>query len=251
MSEPVITRCLQLPLDRIQPSRLNPRSARTEAGIVELAQSIRRYGLLQPIVVRPAAADRWQIVAGHRRFEAARRAGLDPISAFPLPGTSDRLALELMLAENVQRENLDPIDEATVYQRLKDECQLTQEQLAARVGKSQPYISAMLGLLLLPVDVQHLIRRGEITASHGKRLVAFAEQPEEVRRLAKRAVGQSVADWSREVASAKGKPLKPTLRATLERFVALLEGREEPLGPEEWTPLLADAQAALGRGEAK
>ena len=192
---------LELPLDRIRASSQNPRSATNEAGIAELAQSILRYGLIQPIVVRetPIGGRTWEIIAGHRRCEAARRAGLERIRAVLLRETPDRLALELMLAENVQREGLDPIDEARAYQRLMDECRLTQAQLAARVGRSQPHVSGMLALLELPVDVQFQVKRREIPVSHGKRLAVLADRPDECRRLAAKAARTSFPELSREV----------------------------------------------------
>ena len=184
------------------------------------------------------------------RCEAARRAGLERIRAVLLRETPDRLALELMLAENVQREGLDPIDEARAYQRLMDECRLTQAQLAARVGRSQPHVSAMLALLELPVDVQFQLKRGEIPVSHGKRLAVLADRPDECRRLAAKAARTSFPELSREVTQVRSGSVAcppPSVRQALAEFVALLEGRTEPLTPAEWESALRSARAALGR----
>lgn len=244
--------CTELRLENIRPSELNPRGAMDEAALADLVASVRVHGILCPILVREArfgSGHFWEIVAGHRRYAAAQEVGLKKIPAVMVRRVDGRHALELMLVENVQREDLDPIEEAQAYQRLISECGYTQQKLAERVGKTQPHISATLRMLDLPVDVQHLVKRGEISRSHGKRLQVLTDRPDEVRRLAKQAVnGLSVHQLDRVVKTQTGGKLnRAQLREdALRAFVTLLDGRTEPLQPEEWAGLLADAKTALG-----
>lgn len=243
--------CSDLSMDRIRPSTLNPRAEIEPEALAELMESIRNVGLIQPIVVRPGRISQggplWEIIAGHRRYEACRQLGHRRIAAVIRRQVSDAAALELMLCENLQRADLDPIEVATAYRRLIDECKITQTALAERVGKTKAEISTMLGLLELPPDVQHLLKRREITVSHGKYLLSIADQPEQVRRLARRAAqGLRVADIRREVGKLHGRTPRLAPADALRAFVELLDGREEALQPEEWAELLAQAKAALG-----
>ena len=136
----------------------------------ELAASIRTLGLIQPITVRKKSADRYQIISGERRFRACRLAGMDMIPAY-IRDASDQGMLEMAIVENIQRENLDPIEVALSYQRLIEECNLTQEQMADRVGKKRASVTNYLRLLKLPAKVQHDLKVGLLSVGHAKVLL--------------------------------------------------------------------------------
>jgi ParB family chromosome partitioning protein len=159
------------PVHSIVPNPFQPREVFDEAAIEELAASIREKGLLQPLLVRPAATG-YQLIAGERRFRAALRAGLDrvPISVREV---SDVEALELALVENLQRENLNPVEEARAYRRLCDEFNLAQEDVALRVGKSRSAVTNSLRLLQLPASVLAMLESGELSAGHGRTLLGL------------------------------------------------------------------------------
>jgi ParB family transcriptional regulator, chromosome partitioning protein len=159
---------LDVPLARIAPSPYQPRRRMDDAGLEELAASIREHGVLQPVLVTETL-DGYQLVAGERRVRASRLAGLERIPAL-VRQLADRDQLEVALVENVQRADLDPIDEATAYRQLVDEFGLTQETVAARVGKSRASVANTMRLLDLHADVQAAIADGRITEGHGRAL---------------------------------------------------------------------------------
>lgn len=185
-----------LPLDQIEPSPLNPRQTIDQAALAELADSIRRHGLLQPILVRdhpdPSRLNRWVIVAGERRWRAAVLAGLERIAVRVLLGLNDRDHLRLALVENLQRRDLNPLEEAEGYRRLIDEAGLTQKAVGESVNRSQPAIANALRLLELPEVVRERIRTGQLTASHGIALASFKAFPAIAERLATLAVEQNL-----------------------------------------------------------
>jgi len=159
---------IEVPLARVTPSPYQPRRHMDDAGLEELAASIREHGVLQPILVTETL-DGYQLVAGERRVRAARLAGLERIPAL-VRQLADRDQLEVALVENVQRADLDPIDEATAYRQLIDEFGLTQERVAERVGKARASVANTLRLLDLHADVQAAIAEGRITEGHGRAL---------------------------------------------------------------------------------
>lgn len=179
-----------VPKDRLEPGRFQPRRRFGEEALNALADSIREHGVLQPILARPqpGADDRFEIVAGERRWLAARRAGLAevPVTVREL---DDRTAMEAALAENVQRRNLSPIEEAEGYSRLLEEFGCTQERLSTVVGRSRPHIANTLRLLALPDAVRHLVDEGSLSAGHARALLA-APDPE---GLAYRTVAQGLS----------------------------------------------------------
>ena len=177
-----------MPLSWIRPSTLNPRKHFDEEGITELAESIRRDGLLQPILVREVSATHFEIIAGERRFRAAQRAGLSFVPVRVLRDVDDRRALQLALIENLQRRDLDPIEEAQGYRRLREAVGLKQGEIASAVNRSQPAIAKSLGLLELPEDVQQLIRTGELSVAHGVALGRYKHWPKVASLLAKYAI---------------------------------------------------------------
>jgi ParB family chromosome partitioning protein len=159
----------EIDVDLIDPNPEQPRSRFTDSALDELAQSILANGIVQPIVVR-RKGDRYEIVAGERRWRAAQRAGLRRIPAAVKEVSDDKL-LELALIENIQREELNPVEEAAAYRKLIDNMGLTQEALAASVGKDRTLIATSLRLLKLPADIQLLIEEGKLSAGHGRALL--------------------------------------------------------------------------------
>lgn len=159
----------EIDIDLIQPNPEQPRTRFTESALDELAQSIAANGVVQPIVVRPRG-ERYEIVAGERRWRAAQRAGLRKIPAAVRDVSDDKL-LELALIENIQRQELNPIEEANAFRKLIDNMGFTQEALAASVGKDRTLIATSLRLLKLPEDIQTLIEDGKLSAGHGRALL--------------------------------------------------------------------------------
>lgn len=159
------------PIRSIVPNPFQPREVFDEAALDELAASIREKGLLQPLLVRPAA-NGYQLIAGERRFRAAQRAGLDRVP-IAVREVDDVEALELALIENLQRENLNPVEEARAFKRLADEFALSQEDIATRVGKSRSAVTNSMRLLQLPPSVLAQLESGELSAGHGRSLLAL------------------------------------------------------------------------------
>ena len=166
---------LRIPADQIDPNPYQPRLSFDRDALEELAASIRTLGLIQPITVRRTAAGRFQIISGERRFRACRIAGLDEIPAY-IREADDEGMLEMAIVENVQRTDLDPIEVALSYQRLMEECSLTQEQMAEKVGKKRASIANSLRLLKLPAKVQHDLKVGLITTGHAKVLLGVYDE---------------------------------------------------------------------------
>jgi ParB family chromosome partitioning protein len=166
---------LRIPMDMIEPNPFQPRMNFNQEALDELAESIRTLGLIQPITVRKVASGRYQIISGERRFRASRQAGMDMIPAY-IRDANDQGMLEMAIVENIQRENLDPIEVAMSYQRLIEECNLTQEQMAFRVGKKRASVTNFLRLLKLPAKIQHDLKAGLLSVGHAKVLLSV-EQP--------------------------------------------------------------------------
>ena len=163
---------LTLRLAEVSPDKNQPRRTFDETALGELASSILEHGVLQPIVVRPAAAGSYTIVAGERRWRAARIAGLSEIPAI-VRNMTDEQAMEIALIENLQREDLDPVEEAMGYRQLMDRCGYTQEQAAARLGRSRSAVANSLRLLHLPQKALELLRSGAISAGHAKAILSL------------------------------------------------------------------------------
>ena len=186
IDRPVEERKAPVPLERYVPIEFvsrnprNPRRIFTEAELEDLAQSIREHGIVQPIVVRPAPENRehFELIAGERRWRAAQRAGLTEIPVI-MRDVDDRVALELAIIENVQRADLNPVEEAMGYQLLIDEHDYTQADLAQVIGKSRSHVANTLRLLKLPTEVQGLINDGALTAGHARTLITM-ENPQAV-----------------------------------------------------------------------
>ena len=165
---------LRIPVDMIEPNPYQPRMNFDQEALDELADSIRTLGLIQPITVRRKEEGRYQIISGERRFRACRLAGMDMIPAY-IRDTNDQGMLEMAIVENIQRENLDPIEVAMSYQRLIEECNLTQEQMAVRVGKKRASVTNYLRLLKLPAKLQHDLKVGLLSVGHAKVLLGIED----------------------------------------------------------------------------
>ena len=161
-----------LPLDRLRPGRYQPRTRMDEGSLYELAESIKSQGVMQPILVRPLDQGRFEIIAGERRFRAARLAGLDSVPVL-VKAVTDEAAAVMALIENIQREDLNPLEEAQGLQRLVSEFKLTHEQAAQAVGRSRSAASNLLRLLQLAEPVQQLLMSGDIDMGHARALLAL------------------------------------------------------------------------------
>lgn len=169
----VDTRELQhLPLDLIQRGKYQPRRDMDPQALEELAQSIRNHGVMQPIVVRPVEGGRYEIIAGERRWRASQQAGLERVPAL-VREVPDEAAIAMALIENIQREDLNPIEEAVALQRLQQEFQLTQQQVADAVGKSRVSVSNLLRLIALPEEIKTLLSHGDLEMGHARALLGL------------------------------------------------------------------------------
>lgn len=164
-----------LPMNEIIPNKEQPRKTFDEGALQELADSITVHGVLQPLLVRPLLSGGYQLIAGERRWRASRMAGLKEVPVI-IRELSDSEAMEIAIIENLQREDLNPIEEAEGLQALIDKCDYTQEQVAVSVGKSRPAIANALRLLKLPEEVRQMTKEGEISAGHARALLAFDNQ---------------------------------------------------------------------------
>ena len=184
---------LTLPVARIRPGRYQPRTKMDQQALAELAASIRSQGLMQPLLVRPVDRDRYELIAGERRWRAAQMAGLDEVPAL-VREVADDAALAMSLIENIQRENLNPMEEAAGIQRLVDEFSMTHEQAADAVGRSRSATTNLLRLLKLARPVQEMLMEGALEMGHARALLALdgARQIEAGKRVA--AKGLSVRE---------------------------------------------------------
>ena len=164
-----------LRLSQIEPNRDQPRKIFSEEALNELADSIREHGVLQPLLVRPLPGGSYQLVAGERRWRASRMAGLQEVPVV-IREMDEEQAMEIALIENLQREDLNAIEEATGYKQLMERYGMTQEQVAKRVGKSRPAIANALRLLNLPQKVMDMVGEGEVSPGHARALLAFDDQ---------------------------------------------------------------------------
>ena len=183
----------EVDIDRLTPNELQPRMVFDEEKLDELARSIKAKGIIQPILVRPVA-DGYRIIAGERRWRAAQRVGLlrVPVVVRDVADGSDQQLLELALIENVQRENLNPVDEAIAYQRLADQFALTQEQIAAAVGKDRSSVANFIRLLKLPDEVRADLAAGALTMGHARTLLALPD-PAAQRHAAREVIARALS----------------------------------------------------------
>ena len=180
-----------LKISELQPNREQPRREFDEKSLAELADSISQHGILQPLLVRPFLDVGYQIVAGERRFRAARMAGLTEVPVV-IRDLSDSETMQLALIENLQREDLTPVEEAKGYKQLMDSYGLKQEEVSRVVGKSRPAIANALRLLALPEDILQLISDGKLSAGHGRTLLSF-KNPQEMEKAARLASTEDIS----------------------------------------------------------
>lgn len=192
----------EVPIGAIEPNPRQPRSTFDEESLHELAHSIKEFGLLQPIVVRPIAAGRYELVVGERRWRAAQQAGLPRIPAI-VRSTADDAMLRDALLENIHRVQLNPLEEAAAYQQLLEEFGVTHEQLAARIGRSRPAITNTVRLLKLPLAVQRRVAAGVLSAGHARALLSL-EDPQAQEELAARIVAEGLSVRATEEAVTMG-----------------------------------------------
>lgn len=210
---------LELPITEVQPNPYQPRDHFDEETLAALAESIREVGILQPVLVRPSGDGNYEIIAGERRWRAARRVGLQRIPAL-VRETDNATALEHALVENLHRDDLKPLEEAAAYQQLIEDFSLTHDEVAARLGRSRATISNMLRLLQLPPAIQKLLQAGQLSMGHARALLGTPDrsfQEQLARRaaaegLSVRAVEEAVREHShlggdeREAASERVRP---------------------------------------------
>lgn len=208
-TERVLGSVAMLPIDSIEANPFQPRTLFEEGPLLELVQSIKELGIIQPVTVRKLGRDRFQLISGERRLRASQIAGLTEIPAY-IRVANDQAMLEMALVENIQRKNLDPIEIAISYQRLIEECSLTQEAMSQRVGKNRATVSNYLRLLKLPPQVQMALRETKITMGHARALLAFENEDEMLlafdRLLADGMSVRQIENFGKELKSKKARP---------------------------------------------
>lgn len=221
-----------LPLERLKPNRLQPRNTFDSASLGELAASIESQGLVQPIVVTPRPGGDFTIVAGERRWRAAKQAGLSEVPVVVRRVESDGELLEMALVENLQRSDLNPVEEAEAYRRLADEFGLKQDEIARRVGKSRPQVANTIRLLGLPAEVLEYLRAGDLTAGQARPLLALSGSDERV-NMARRVVRGKLSARQVESAARRAKggrrEMDPDTRAAAEQIARRLGTKVEIL----------------------
>ena len=264
---------LSLPISQVEPGLKQPRKRFDEDSLQDLADSIRTHGVIQPLTVRRLASGYYQIIAGERRWRAAKIAGLTEIPAVIIEA-DDRKVMELGLIENLQREDLNPVEEANGYKVLMDEYGLTQEEVAQRVGKSRPAVANALRLLALPDPVHQLLEEGKLSAGHARAILA-APTGELQKKLAQKVIAedlsvrQTEALAKRLAAGEKEQPPAPppgpdlsiylraaekSLAARFGRKVNIISGKKkgkielEYYNPEDLNALLELLEQLPGKG---
>ena len=222
-----------VPVDAVHPNPRQPRRRIDGEAVSGLAESIRQQGVVQPVVVRPRAAGGWELIAGERRWRAAREAGLKTVPAV-VRHADDRDSLLLALVENVAREQLSPVEEARAYSVLMDEFVLTLGEVADRVGRSKPSVANRLRLLDLPDDVLGMVERGELSEGHARAVLAVPDQDDRralasliVRRGLSVRAAEQAARWAgaRQRPRKRSAPVDPALAARVRETAERLLGR--------------------------
>jgi len=194
----------ELPISQIQPNPFQPRKTFNEASIDELARSVREHGIVQPLVVT-RVGDKYKLIAGERRFRAAQKAGLTTVPVLVKEMMAEGDALQIALIENIQREDLNPIEEAMAYHQLHDDFQLTQEEISRRVGKERSTVANFLRLLKLPDPVKKLLASGQLSMGHARALLAI-ESPKKQEQLAERVVRKNLNVRQTEMLASESSP---------------------------------------------
>jgi len=221
---PVPSGPMQIDIDLIEPSPYQPRTRFREEALDELARSIQSSGIIQPLVVRPVG-NRFQLIAGERRWRAAQRAGMNSVTAI-VRQVPDELALEMTLVENIQREDLNAMEQARAFERLMDEFNATQEAVAERTGKDRATVANAIRLLKLEPTIQDWIEEGKLTAGHGRALLAVADSQMRMRYAQRAARGGLTVRQIERLASRRARSAKtltetqvdPNIREALEEL---------------------------------
>ncbi len=197
-----------LPIASIEANPFQPRTDFENEALQDLAASIKEQGIIQPVTVRKLGYDKFQLISGERRFRASQLAGLVEIPAY-IRIANDQAMLEMALVENIQRENLNPIEIAISYKRLIDECKLTQEELSQRVGKNRTTVTNFLRLLKLPAEIQLAIRDGRVSMSHARAIVSIEDTDAQMKIfneiLSSNLSVRNVEDFARQASKGKSK----------------------------------------------
>lgn len=221
---------LYVPLSKVEPRADQPRSSFDDAALSELADSIAQYGLIQPITVRKLSSGYYQIIAGERRWRASRMAGLDEVPVRVI-SADDRRVAELALVENLQREDLNPIEEAQGYKTLMEEYGLTQEEAARSVGKSRPAITNTLRLLSLAPDVRKLVEQGLLSSGHARTLLPVQDEKLQL-ELAEKVITDGLS-------------VRKTEQLVSRTLKSLMREPEEPIDPGFTVDYIADTSEQL------
>ncbi|HEV2722350.1 MAG TPA: ParB/RepB/Spo0J family partition protein [Thermoanaerobaculia bacterium] len=198
----------EIPLTQISPNPYQPRRSFNEASIEELARSVREHGIVQPLVVTRAGDNRYKLIAGERRFRAAQKAGLSSVPAVIKEIAQEGDALQIALIENIQREDLNPMEEAMAYHQLHEEFGLTQEEISRRVGKERSTVANFLRLLKLPESVKKLLAAGQLSMGHARALLAI-DSAKKQEQLAERVVKRNLNVRQTETLAAPKGEKKP------------------------------------------
>jgi ParB family chromosome partitioning protein len=233
-----------VPVEFIQRGKYQPRRDMHQEALEELAESIKAQGVLQPIVIRPISNDKYEIVAGERRWRATQLAGLDTIPAV-IRDVSDEAAIAMALIENIQREDLNPIEEAVALKRLQDEFELTHQQVADAVGKSRTSVTNLLRLIALDSEVKKLLENGDIEMGHARSVLSL--EPLRQREIAQQVVAKSLSVRQTEALVRRlleDKNKTPSSGAVVSKDIQKLE---EDLGQKIGVPVMVQHNAK-GRG---
>jgi ParB family transcriptional regulator, chromosome partitioning protein len=241
---------IDLDVSKIDPSPHQPRLRMAHEAIEELARSIKESGVLQPIVVRHASRGRYELIAGERRFRAAKKAGLKRIPAVVRDVPDDRV-LELALVENIQRENLSPVEEARAYKALSEKYGLTQEKIAERVGKERATVANAMRLLALSEKCLRMLEDGKISAGHAKVLLSLDDETLR-ERLASRVAADGLSVRAAEELAKAGVPLDPSFRRAKHgaKHVAAFKDPNVKKAEENLQRVLGTKVAISGKGKA-
>jgi ParB family chromosome partitioning protein len=244
LGEPRREELKHVAVEFIQRGKYQPRRDMHQEALEELAESIRAQGVLQPIVIRPISSDRYEIIAGERRWRATQLAGLDTIPAV-IRDVTDEAAIAMALIENIQREDLNPIEEAVALKRLQDEFELTHQQVADAVGKSRTSVTNLLRLIALDSEVKKLLENGDIEMGHARSVLSL--QPLQQREIAQQVVAKSLSVRQTEaivraVLENKNKAASKKIAVSSD-----IQKLEESLGQKIGVPVIVQHNAK-GRG---
>jgi ParB family transcriptional regulator, chromosome partitioning protein len=227
--EAILSGPQQLDIDLIEPSPYQPRTRFREEALDELARSIKSSGIIQPLVVRPVG-NRFQLIAGERRWRAAQRAGLGKVTAI-IRQVPDELALEMTLVENIQREDLNPIEAARAFERLMDEFELTQDVVAERTGKDRTTVANAVRLLKLEAPIQEWIEEGKLSAGHGRALLAVLDPQLRMRYAQRAARGGLTVRQIEKLAARRARGQRPATEVQMDANIrAAIEELQRHLG---------------------